>query len=73
MHTARYALRGSPWRHPALLELEHLGSDLEVAVLVENRHPAFSRRDCGPQISDAYCSMMAGRAGGALDVERGCQ
>jgi hypothetical protein len=46
-----------------LLELEHLGSDLKVAVVLEHRHPALSRQDGGPQTGDDYCSMVAGRAG----------
>jgi len=45
-----------------VLEFEYLGSDLEVAVVVQDRHPVFSCQHGGQQAGDADRSMSPGRS-----------
>jgi hypothetical protein len=45
-----------------VLEFEYLGSDLEVAVVVQDRHPEFSCQHGGRQAGDAVRSMSPGQS-----------
>jgi len=45
-----------------VLEFEYLDSDLEVAVVMQDRHPVFSCQHGGQQAGDADRSMSPGRS-----------
>lgn len=40
----------SAWRDPAALELEHLGEQIEVRVVVEDANGAILRSRCNKQV-----------------------
>ena len=52
-----------------MLEVEHLGSDLEVAVVVQDRQSVLSCQHGGQQISDTYRSVPPGASQDALRLE----
>jgi hypothetical protein len=51
-----------------VLEVQDLGSDLEVAVVVQDRHSVLSCQDGGQQVGDSYRSMPPGPSQDALRV-----
>lgn len=53
-----------------MLEVENLGSDLDITVVVQDRQPVLSRQHRCQQISDSDGSVPAGASEGALRVER---
>ena len=53
-------LDASARQNPSVLESEHLGSDLEVVVVVHDRHRVFGCQHGGQQIGDAHRSMASG-------------
>src|SRR3954453_14587325 len=70
MHTARgIPLRGSSRQDPSMLELEYVSCDLEVGVVVHDRHLVLSCQYGGHEIGDAYRSMPPGSSQDALRVE----
>jgi hypothetical protein len=52
-----------------VLERQNFGRDLEVGVVVRDRHAVLSRVDRGHQIGDSYRSMMLSPSQGGLCVE----
>src|SRR3954454_22964251 len=52
-----------------MLELEYVSCDLEVGVVVHDRHLVLSCQYGGHEIGDAYRSMPPGSSQGALRVE----
>ena len=69
MHTDRKLLIGSSRQDPLVLELEYLGSHLEVDVVVHDRHPVLSREYRRQQIDDAHRSMSPSASQEALRIE----
>jgi hypothetical protein len=53
-----------------VLEVGYLGGDLEVAVVVQDRHSVLSCQHGGQQVGDAYRSVLPGASQDALRVER---
>src|SRR3954468_6185330 len=62
-------LHGSSRQDPSVLELEYLGSQLEVGVVVHDRHPVLSREYSRQQIDDAHRSMPPRASQEALRIE----
>ena len=52
-----------------MLEREHLGSDLDVTVVVQGRHPVLPGRHGGQQVGDAHRAVPPGPGQGALRLE----
>ena len=52
-----------------MLEREHFGGELEVGVVVHDRHLVLSCQDSRQQVSDAYRSMPPGSSQDSLRVE----
>ena len=67
-HTDHEALHGAAWQDPTVHEVQDLGSDLEVAVVVQDRHSVLSCQDGGQQVGDSYRSMPPGPSQDALRV-----
>ncbi len=70
MHTDREPpSHGSSRQHLSVLELEYLGSHLEVGVVVHDRHPALSRQYRRHQIDAAHRSVPPRASQEALRIE----
>src|SRR3954471_4794114 len=65
----RIPLHGSSRQNPSVLELEHLGSYLEVGVVVHDRRPVLGREYRRQEIDDAPRSMSSGASQEALRIE----
>ncbi|MDP9429263.1 MAG: hypothetical protein M3Q47_10495, partial [Actinomycetota bacterium] len=72
-HRSGIPLHTSSRQNPSVLEREHLGGDLQVGVVVHDRHPVLSCQHGAQQLGDAYRSVPPRPGQCALRVDHTLQ